>query len=66
MNPLAANRTTVRPPTIPPGARRCVPTVEDLNWPASTPVPDRKGPRPAGLWAPGRSGQCEGIAPTLH
>jgi hypothetical protein len=66
MNPLAANRTIVRPPAIPRGARQDAAFVEDLNWPASRPVPDRKGPRPTALWVPGRNGQCEGGGPTLQ
>ncbi len=66
MNPLAANRTAVRPPAIPRGARQYASFVEDLNWPASQPVPDRKAPRPTELWVPGPDGQWEGITPTLQ
>ena len=64
MNPLAAIRT-VRPlPAAQPGARHCS-FVEDLNWPAGRPAPDRKAPRPTEVWVPGRDGQW-GPAPTLQ
>jgi hypothetical protein len=66
MNPLAANRTAVRPPAFPRGVRQHLSFVEDLNWPASRPVPDRKTPRPTELWVPGPDGQWEGGTPTLQ
>jgi hypothetical protein len=40
--------------------------VEDLNWPSSQPVPDKKTPRPTELWVPGRNGQWDGATPTLQ
>jgi hypothetical protein len=65
MNSLAANRTAVRP--LPPctAPTRCS-YVEDLNWPAARPVPDKKSPRPTEVWVPGRNGQWEGVTPTLQ
>jgi hypothetical protein len=66
MNPLAANRTAARPPAIPRRESRYLSFVEDLNWPASQPVPDRKASRPTLVWVPGRNGQWEGITPTLQ
>ena len=64
MNSLAANRTAVRP--LPPrGATTCS-YVEDLNWPAARPTPDKKSPRPTEVWVPGRNGQWEGVTPTLQ
>ena len=66
MNSLAANRTAARP-TIPSSgpARRCS-YVEDLNWPAARPTPDKKAPRPTEMWVPGPNGQWEGVTPTLQ
>ena len=66
MNPLAANRTAARPPAPSHGTRQVLCFVEDLNWPASQPVPDRKAPRPTELWVPGPNGQWEGVTPTLQ
>ena len=66
MNPLAANRTAVRPPALLRGVRQSLSFVEDLNWPASQPLPDRKTPRPTELWVPGPNGQWEGVTPTLQ
>ena len=66
MNPLAANRTVSRP--LPPGrgpAQRCA-YVEDLNWPAARPTPDKKPARPTEVWVPGPNGQWEGVTPTLQ
>ena len=64
MNPLAANRTASRPlPTGP--ARRCS-YVEDLNWPAARPTPDKKAPRRTEVWVPGPNGQWESVTPTLQ
>jgi len=65
MNSLAANRTVVRP--LPPrgAATRCS-YVEDLNWPASRPAPDKKSPRPTEVWVPGRNGRWDGVTPTLQ
>lgn len=66
MNPLAANRTAPRPPVPSGGGKLSCSFVEDLNWPSSQPVPDRKTPRPTEMWVPGRSGQWEGATPTLQ
>ena len=65
MNSLAANRTAVRP--LPPrgSAKRCS-YVEDLNWPAARPTPDKKPARPTEVWVPGPNGQWEGVTPTLQ
>jgi hypothetical protein len=65
MNPLAANRTTARPLPRPPGAKHCN-FVEDLNWPAHRPTPDKKPARPTEVWVPGPNGQWEGVTPTLQ
>jgi hypothetical protein len=66
MNPLAANRTTAHPHlAAPAGATRCS-YVEDLNWPAALPTPDKKPVRPIEMWVPGPNGQWEGVTPTLH
>lgn len=62
MNPLAANRSTPR--LLP--ALQHLSYVEDLNWPAPRPVPDKKTPRPAEVLVPGRNGQWGGVTPTLH
>ena len=65
MNPLAANRTAR--PLIPMRGREfSCSFVEDLNWPSSRPVPDKKAPRPTEMWVPGRNGQWDGVTPTLH
>ena len=66
MNSLAAIRTGQ---TAPPVARERVSRcsfVEDLNWPAAQPVPDKKMPRPIELWVPGPNGRWEGVTPTLQ
>ena len=63
MDPLAANRTAAHPTAIP---RRYLSFVEDLNWPANRPVPERKAPRPTELWVPGPNGRWESVTPTLH
>ena len=66
MNPLAANRTTARPrPASRAGVLRCS-LVEDLDWPAVRPVPDKKPARPTEVWVPGPNGQWEGVTPTLQ
>ena len=66
MNSLAANRTVARPlPSTQGLAKRCS-FVEDLNWPAARPAPDKKAPRRPEVWVPGRDGQWEGITPTLQ
>ena len=65
MNPLAANRTTARPQPRPPGAKHCS-FVEDLNWPAHRPTPDKKPAHPTEVWVPGPNGQWEGVTPTLQ
>ncbi|MBW8757098.1 MAG: hypothetical protein JF586_05765 [Burkholderiales bacterium] len=65
MNPLAANRTAAPPLPLPPGAKHCG-FVEDLNWPAHMPTPDRKPARPTEVWVPGPNGQWEGVTPTLQ
>ena len=66
MNPLAANRTAVRPPLSQGGRPLSCSCIEDLNWPSSQPVPDKKAPGPSGMWVPGRNGQWEGATPTLQ
>jgi hypothetical protein len=66
MNPLAANRTAARPPVAMGGRRISCSFVEDLNWPSSQPVPDKKAPRPTEVWVPGRNGQWDGATPTLQ
>ena len=66
MNSLAAIRTAAR--SLPVGrdlAKHCS-YVEDLNWPAALPTPDKKVPRPTEVWVPGPNGQWEGITPTLQ
>ncbi len=66
MNSLAANRTVARPlPSVRGLGRHCS-FVEDLNWPAARPTPDRKSPRPTEVWVPGRNGQWGGVTPTLQ
>ena len=65
MNSLAANRTAARPLPAQGPTRRCS-YVEDLNWPAARPTPDRKPARPIEVWVPGPNGQWEGITPTLQ
>jgi hypothetical protein len=66
MNSLAANRTAARPPILSSGpAPRCS-YVEDLNWPAARPTPERRAPRPTEMWVPGPNGQWEGVTPTLQ
>jgi len=62
MNPLAANRTASR---LPPPPQRCS-FVEDLNWPAARPTPDKKPRRPTEVWVPGPNGRWEGVTPTLQ
>ena len=62
MNSLAAIRTVVRAAPLPP---RCS-CVEDLNWPAARPLPDKKPARPIEMWVPGPNGQWEGVTPTLQ
>lgn len=66
MNPLAANRTAARPPVSMGGRAMSCSFVEDLNWPSSQPVPDKKAPRPTAMWVPGRHGRWEGVTPTLQ
>jgi hypothetical protein len=66
MNSLAANHTVARP--LPPGresAKQCS-FVEDLNWPAAQPTPEKKPKRPTDVWVPGPNGQWEGVTPTLQ
>jgi len=65
MNPLAANRTVARPPNL-AGAAQHFSFVEDLNWPAPRPTPERKPARPTEVWVPGPNGQWEGVTPTLQ
>ncbi len=65
MNSLAANRT-VRPPVLARRLDKLCSFVEDLNWPAAQPTPDRKTPRPTEVWVPGPNGQWEGVTPTLQ
>ena len=65
MNSLAANRTVARP--LPQrGIAKHFNFVEDLNWPAATPVPGKKPARPTEVWVPGPNGQWEGVTPTLQ
>ena len=66
MNSLAANRTNVRPLPSSRGAAKHCSFVEDLNWPAHQPTPDRKPQRPTEVWVPGPNGQWEGVTPTLQ
>jgi len=66
MNSLAANRTAIRPPVFVRGLDRHCSFVEDLNWPAARPSPDKKTPRPTEVWVPGPDGQWEGVTPTLQ
>ena len=66
MNSLAANHTTARPLPPRPGIVRRCSFVEDLNWPAPNPAPDRKPVRPTEVWVPGPNGQWEGVTPTLQ
>jgi hypothetical protein len=66
MNSLAANRTVVRAVPPPPGRLHALSYVEDLNWPAARPVPDKKPARPTEMWVPGPHGQWEGVTPTLQ
>jgi hypothetical protein len=66
MNSLAANRTAVRPLPRSSGAIQHCSFVEDLNWPAPKPAPDRKRARPTEVWVPGPNGRWEGVAPKLH
>jgi hypothetical protein len=66
MNSLAANHTAVpRRPVARGAAQRCS-YVEDLNWPAARPMPDKKAPRRTEMWVPGPNGQWEGMTPTLQ
>lgn len=66
MNPLAANRTVVRPAVFARSLDRLCSFVEDLNWPGAQPTPDKKSPRPTEVWVPGPNGQWEGVTPTLQ
>ena len=66
MNSLAANRTVVRPAVFGRRLDRLCAFVEDLNWPATRPTPDRKSPRPTEVWVPGPNGRWEGLTPTLQ
>jgi hypothetical protein len=66
MNSLAANHTVVRPPLFDRGLDSRCSFVEDLNWPAVPPAPDKKTPRPTEVWVPGPNGQWEGVTPTLQ
>ena len=66
MNPLAANRTIARPLPHPASAAKHCSFVEDLNWPAPRPTPERKPARPTEVWVPGPNGQWEGVTPTLQ
>lgn len=64
---LAAIRTAAARPL--PAGLSDIPAcwlVEDLNWPAARPMPDKQSPRPTELWVPGRNGPWEGAAPTSH
>ena len=66
MNSLAAIRTTTpRRAVARAAAQRCA-YVEDLNWPAAWPTPDKKAPRRTEMWVPGPNGQWEGVTPTLQ
>ncbi len=68
MNRIAAIRTGPTghvAATVPRLGRGCS-FVEDLNWPAPEPAPQRKTPRPTELWAPGPLDSWEGVTPTLH
>jgi hypothetical protein len=65
MNSLAAIRTVARG-MPPPGRLEVFSYVEDLNWPAARPMPDKKPARPTEMWVPGPNGQWEGVTPTLQ
>jgi hypothetical protein len=66
MNSLAANHAVARAVRPSPGRVRVFSYVEDLNWPAARPVPDKKPARPTEVWVPGPNGQWEGVTPTLQ
>jgi hypothetical protein len=66
MNSLAANRTAARPLPLGRGLAKHCSFVEDLNWPAARPTPDKKRTRPTEVWVPGPNGQWEGLAPMLQ
>ena len=66
MNTLVANRTAARPPLHAGGRSLSCSFVEDLNWPSSQPVPEKRAPRPTAVWVPGPNGQWEGVTPTLQ
>jgi hypothetical protein len=66
MNPLAANRTARHSLPTGGGLVKDCSFVEDLNWPAAPPTPDRKLPRPTEMWVPGPDGQWGGVPPTLQ
>ena len=66
MNTLAANRTNARPLPLGRGLGKHCSFVEDLNWPAARPIPEKKVPRPTDVWVPGPNGQWEGVTPTLQ
>jgi hypothetical protein len=66
MNSLAANHTAARPLPLGRALEQHCSFVEDLNWPAARPIPEKKVPRPTDVWVPGPNGQWEGVAPTLQ
>jgi hypothetical protein len=66
MHSLAAIRTARQPPVIAERAGMRCHDVEDLNWPAFLPVPDKKTPRRTEMWVPGPNGQWQGTVPTLQ
>ena len=66
MNSLAANRTAARAPRLSREALKRCSFVEDLNWPTTRPMPDKKPARPTEMWVPGPNGQWEGVTPTLQ
>ena len=66
MNSLAAKHAVARAEPARPERVRAFSYVEDLNWPATRPTPDKKPARPPQVWVPGLGGQWEGATPTLQ
>jgi hypothetical protein len=66
MHSLAAIRTARHPPVVAECAGLRCQDVEDLNWPAFQPVPDKKTPRRTEMWVPGPNGEWQSTVPTLQ